>query len=174
MTICRDQNDVSEVNTIKKIRQRMRVTLNTQRGLGDDRLFTTNFVRQTNAIAKQMDLSEHCRHRGLLQNETIAAVRERILQSEIRKQNNADLFTIRMVEQQRRVATDTINMQNQLAAGRAAILREETARRARIREGRKLSLHTSPNAIMATQHQPFPMKLVVAKFDGQMDGLPSL
>lgn len=133
------------------VRQRMRVKLNTQRGLGGDRLFAANFVRQvsvchgrqmqwrkftpnnvqTNAIAKQMGLSEYCRYRDYAQNHTLAVVRQRVLQSELQKQvnlsieayrrvaphntrlsqNNADLFTIRMVEQQRRVATDTIDMQ---------------------------------------------------------------
>jgi len=165
MAAYRDQNDVSEVHAIKMVRQRMRVKLNTQRGLGGDRLFAANFVRQTNAIAKQMGLSEYCRYRDYAQNHTLAVVRQRVLQSELQKQNNADLFTIRMVEQQRRVATDTIDMQNKLATARAVALRAETERRVHIRTVRELSTQTSADAIMATQRQPFATNYVIAKFD---------
>eukprot|EP01046_Picozoa_sp_COSAG06_P006088 COSAG06_NODE_282_length_18378_cov_85.787461_10_plen_1145_part_00 len=160
----REDNDVAEVRNIAAVRRRMRVTMNTQRGLGSDQVFAANFVRQNNAIGKQIGLSEYRRHRDDMQHYTLSGVRSRKMQSELRKQQNADLYTVRMVEQQRRVATDTIESQNLLAAERAAVLREETARRGRIRELRELRAQTSPEAIMAAQRQPFAVRQVVAKF----------
>ena len=160
----RDDNDVAEVRSIAAVRRRMRVTMNTQRGLGSDQVFAANFVRQNNAIGKQIGLSEYRRHRDDMQHYTLSGVRSRKMQSELRKQQNADLYTVRMVEQQRRVATDTIESQNLLAAERAGGLREETARRGKIRELREMRAQTSPEAIMAAQRQPFAVRQVVAKF----------
>ena len=160
----RDDNDVAEVRSIAAVRRRMRVTMNTQRGLGSDQVFAANFVRQNNAIGKQIGLSEYRRHRDDMQHYTLSGVRSRKMKSELRKQQNADLYTVRMVEQQRRVATDTIESQNLLAAERAGVLREETARRSKIRELREIRAQTSPEAIMAAQRQPFAVRQVVAKF----------
>ena len=173
----RDDNDAAEVREIAAVRRRMRVTMNTQRGLGSDQVFAANFVRQNNAIGKQMGLSEYRRHRDDMKHRTLSGVRSRKMTDALRKQQNADLYTVRMVEQQRRVATDTIESQNLLAAERASVLREETSRRVRIRELRERRAQTSPDAIMAAQRQPFATRQVVAKFvdEGEEEeGLPAL
>eukprot|EP01047_Picozoa_sp_COSAG01_P051260 COSAG01_NODE_5268_length_4372_cov_60.286918_2_plen_1071_part_01 len=54
----KEANDIAEVRAVASVRRRMRVTLNTQRGLGGDHLFAANFVRQNNAIGRQMSMSE--------------------------------------------------------------------------------------------------------------------
>jgi hypothetical protein len=169
-----DDNDVKEIRNIAAVRRRMRVTMNTQRGLSSDQVFASNFVRQNNAIGKQIGLSEYRRHRDDMQHYVLSGVRSRKMQGELRKQQNADLYMARMVEQQRRVATDTIESQNLLAAERAATLRQETARRGRIRELREVRAQTSPEAIMAAQRQPFAVRQVVAKFVDESDRLPQM
>ena len=124
-----------------------------------------------------MGLSEYRRHRDDMKHRTLSGVRSRKMTDALRKQQNADLYTVRMVEQQRRVATDTIESQNLLAAERASVLREETSRRVRIRELRERRAQTSPDAIMAAQRQPFATRQVVAKFvdEGEEEeGLPAL
>lgn len=170
----RDNLDVAEIRHIATIRRRMRVTMNTQRGLSSDQVFASNFVRQNNAIGKQIGLSEYRRHRDDAQHYVLSGVHSRKVQGELRKQQNADLYMARMVEQQRRVATDTIESQNLLAAERAAVLREETARRGRIRELRESRAQTSPEAIMAAQRQPFKVRHVVAKFVDESSRLPEM
>lgn len=161
----KDHNDKQDLCLLAAVRRRQRVNLNAQRGMGRDHLFTANFVRQSNAIGKQIRLSEYRQHCSMTRQRTLAAVRSRAHQDEVRRQHNMDLFTVKMVEQQRRVATDTIEVQNRLATERAAALREETSRRVQIRKLREQRAQTSPEAILAAQRQPHPTRLVVAKFD---------
>ena len=73
--------------------------------------------------------------------------------------------------QQRKVAEDTIRGQNQLAAGRAAELQLEADRRARNRAARVAQASTDPEAILASQRQPFEVTRVIAKF---VEELPPL